>query len=348
MITQAQVRVQPAPWQQELARGILDPRELLGLLEVEARTLPGRLLTEAPFPMRVPRAYAARMRRGDPMDPLLRQVLPIAAETREVPGYLADPVGDLAAEAVPGVLHKYEGRALLITTGACAIHCRYCFRRQFPYAASHAARERWAAALGYLRTDASIREVILSGGDPLTLGDAKLAALVQALEDIPHLKRLRIHTRLPVVLPARVDDRLLGWLGQSRLQKVVVVHANHANEIDAQVIEAARRLQAVGVTLLNQAVLLAGVNDDAGALCDLSEGLFAAGVLPYYLHLLDPVAGASHFDVPRSRALQIVDELRASLPGYLVPRLVRELAGSPSKVPAELLSGADVHFGFGS
>ncbi|MCG3145621.1 MAG: L-lysine 2,3-aminomutase [Gammaproteobacteria bacterium] len=348
MITQAQARVQPACWQQELARGIRDPRELLRLLEVEARTLPERLLTEAPFPMKVPHAYAARMRRGDPMDPLLRQVLPIAAERREVPGYVADPVGDLAAEAVPGVLHKYEGRALLIATGACAIHCRYCFRQQFPYAGSHAARGRWTAALGYLRGDASIREVILSGGDPLTLGDAKLAELVQALEDIPHLTRLRIHTRLPVVLPARVDDRLLGWLGRTRLQKVVVVHANHANEIDAQVIAAARRLQAAGVTLLNQAVLLAGVNDDADALCDLSEALFAAGVLPYYLHLLDPVAGASHFDVPRSRALQIVSGLRASLPGYLVPRLVRELAGSPSKVPVELLPGADVHIGLRS
>lgn len=346
MITQAPVRVQPARWQQELAGAIADPHELLRLLEIEPRTLPARVLTAAPFPMRVPHAYAARMRRGDPLDPLLRQVLPIAAEARDAPGYVADPVGDLAAEVVPGVLHKYEGRALLITTGACAVHCRYCFRRQFPYADSHAARDRWAAALGYLRRDASIREVILSGGDPLTLGDAKLAELVQAIEEIPHLRRLRLHTRLPVVLPSRVDDRLLGWLGRSRLQKVVVIHANHANEIDRQVIGVLRRLRAVDVTLLNQAVLLAGVNDRTGALCDLSEALFAAGVLPYYLHLLDPVAGASHFDVPRSRALQIMNELRAALPGYLVPRLVRELAGSPAKVPAELLSGAGVHIGF--
>ncbi|MEZ5445770.1 MAG: EF-P beta-lysylation protein EpmB [Gammaproteobacteria bacterium] len=340
MITQAPVRVQPARWQQELAGGIADPHGLLRLLEIEPRTLPVPVLTAAPFPMRVPHAYVARMRRGDPLDPLLRQVLPIAAETRDAPGYVADPVGDLAAEVVPGVLHKYEGRALLITTGACAVHCRYCFRRQFPYAESHAARDRWAAALDYLRRDASIREVILSGGDPLTLGDAKLAELVHALEDIPHLRRLRLHTRLPVVLPSRVDDRLLGWMGGTRLQKVVVIHANHANEIDGRVVEAVRRLQTVDVTLLNQAVLLAGVNDRAGALCDLSEALFAAGVLPYYLHLLDPVAGAAHFDVPRPRALRIMSELRAALPGYLVPRLVRELAGSPSKVPAELLSGA--------
>jgi EF-P beta-lysylation protein EpmB len=339
MITQAPVRVQPAGWQQELAGGIADPHELLRLLEIEPRTLPVPVLTAAPFPMRVPHAYVARMRRGDPLDPLLRQVLPIAAETRDAPGYVADPVGDLAAEVVPGVLHKYEGRALLITTGACAVHCRYCFRRQFPYADSHAAREHWAAALGYLRRDASIREVILSGGDPLTLGDAKLAELVQAIEEIPHLRRLRLHTRLPVVLPSRVDDRLLGWIGRSRLQKVVVIHANHANEIDGQVIGAVRQLRAVDVTLLNQAVLLAGVNDRTGALRDLSEALFAAGVLPYYLHLLDPVAGASHFDVPRSRALRIMSELRAALPGYLVPRLVRELPGSPAKIPAELLSG---------
>lgn len=342
MITQAQARVQPGRWQQELAAGIADPHELLRLLEVEPRTLPVPVLTAAPFPMRVPHAYVARMRRGDPLDPLLRQVLPIAAETRHAPGYVADPVGDLAAEAVPGVLHKYQGRALLITTGACAVHCRYCFRRQFPYAQSHAARDRWAAALGYLRRDASIREVILSGGDPLTLGDSKLADLVQALDDIAHLKRLRLHTRLPVVVPSRVDDRLLGWMGRTRLQKVVVIHANHANEIDGQVTEAVRRLRAVDVILLNQAVLLAGVNDQSGALCDLSEALFAAGVLPYYLHMLDPVAGASHFDVPPSQALQIMSELRTALPGYLVPRLVREVAGSPAKVPAELLSDAGV------
>ncbi|MCG3201751.1 MAG: L-lysine 2,3-aminomutase [Gammaproteobacteria bacterium] len=348
MITQAQVRVQPAGWQQELAQGIADPLELLRLLDLAPRMLAEHVLIDTPFATKVPRAFAARMRRGDPGDPLLRQVLPIAAETRAAPGYVADPVGDLAAEAVPGVLHKYEARALLIATGACAVHCRYCFRRQFPYAGSHAARDRWAAALDYLRGDGSIREVILSGGDPLTLGDARLAELVQALEDIRHLQRLRLHTRLPIVLPTRVDDRLLGWLARSRLQKVVVVHANHPNEIDDRVVEAVRRLAGVGVTLLNQAVLLAGVNDEVGALCGLSEALFAAGVLPYYLHLLDPVIGASHFDVPRSRALQIMGELRASLPGYLVPRMVRELAGSRAKVPAELLSGPDVHGGFGS
>ncbi len=342
MITQAQVRIQPARWQQELARGIADPHELLRLLDIAPASLPERVLLDSPFLMKVPHAYAARMRRGDAGDPLLRQVLPIDSETHDVPGYVADPVGDLQAEAVPGVLRKYRGRALLITTGACAIHCRYCFRRVFPYSGSHAAIDRWRAALDYLRGDPSICEVILSGGDPLTLGDAKLAELVQELDDIPHLARLRLHTRLPIVLPARIDDGLLAWLRRSRLQKVVVVHANHANEIDDEVAEALRRLHAAGVVLLNQAVLLAGVNDDAGALGDLSEAVFAAGVLPYYLHLLDRVAGAAHFDVEISRALQIMDKVRATLPGYLVPRLVRELAGSPSKVPAELLDGRDL------
>jgi EF-P beta-lysylation protein EpmB len=347
MITQAQVRVQHARWQQELARGIADPLELLRLLDIAPAALAERVLLDSPFPMKVPHAYAARMRRGDAADPLLRQVLPIAAESHSAPGYITDPVGDLAAEAVPGVLRKYRGRALLITTGACAIHCRYCFRRVFPYSESHAAIGRWRAALDHLRGDTSISEVILSGGDPLTLGDGKLAELVQALDGIPHLARLRIHTRLPIVLPARIDEGLSAWLRRSRLQKVVVVHANHANEIDNEVAAALRRLRTAEVVVLNQAVLLAGVNDDAGALRDLSEAVFAAGVLPYYLHLLDRVAGAAHFDVDASRALQIMEEVRATLPGYLVPRLVRELPGFESKVPAELFSGAGVHVGLG-
>jgi EF-P beta-lysylation protein EpmB len=244
---------------------------------------------------------------------------------------VTDPVGDLAARAAPGLLHKYRGRALLAMTGACAVHCRYCFRRHFPYADESAVRDP-APALEHIARDAGIHEVILSGGDPLTLSDRRLADLVRSLATIPHLRRLRVHTRLPVVLPTRVTDACLAALTQTRLPCVVVVHANHANEIDEAVGAAFANMRAAGITLLNQSVLLRGVNDDADALAHLSEALFEAGALPYYLHALDKVAGAAHFEVGESRALAVMDALRVRLPGYLVPRLVREQAGAPFKL----------------
>jgi EF-P beta-lysylation protein EpmB len=273
------------------------------------------------------------MRRHDPADPLLRQILPLAAENEVYPGYSLDPVGDLGARAAPGVLHKYAGRVLLTATGACAVHCRYCFRRHFPYAEANASADRWLGALAHIAADPSVSEVILSGGDPLTLSDRRLAEFAAGLAAIPHVSRLRIHTRLPVVLPERVNDELLAWLGDGRFQTVMVLHANHAREIDHDVRAAARRLRDAGVTLLNQSVLLRGVNDNADALAELSEALFAAGVLPYYLHMLDRVQGAAHFDVDEAAARDLVGELNARLPGYLVPRLVREIAGAPGKVP---------------
>ncbi len=320
-------------WQHELACAITDPAELLRELGLSPELLPAARHAARLFPLRVPRGFVARMRHGDPDDPLLRQVLPLGAETVPVPGFVADPVGDLAARAAPGVLHKYQGRALLVATGACAIHCRYCFRRQFPYAEDQASRGGWSAALDYLRADGSIREVLLSGGDPLSLSDRRLAELTAGLEAIPHLVRLRIHSRQPVVLPSRVDAGLLALLERSRLQKVLVLHVNHANELDADVARALAALRGIGVTLFNQAVLLAGVNDDIEALAELSEALFGLGVIPYYLHLLDRVQGAAHFDVPEDRARALMARLRARLPGYLVPRLVREIAGQPSKTP---------------
>jgi EF-P beta-lysylation protein EpmB len=271
------------------------------------------------------------MRRGDAHDPLLRQVLPLGLELDAAPGYGRDPVGDLDSRAGPGVLHKYRGRALLVTTGACAINCRYCFRRHFPYEEENASRGGFAPALEALRSDTSITEVILSGGDPLTLGDRRLAALFGELASIAHLRRVRLHTRLPVVLPGRIAAGFLEPWSAVRLQKVVVVHANHANEIDGSVREAFARLAAAGSTLLNQSVLLRGINDDAEVLAELSETLFAAGVLPYYLHLLDRVAGAAHFDVPEQAARELWSDLSARLPGYLVPRLVREIPGAPAK-----------------
>ena len=285
------------------------------------------------FPLRVPRGFVARMRHGDPDDPLLRQVLPLDEEMRVSAGFSLDAVGDAVARTGTGLLQKYRGRALLVATGSCAINCRYCFRRHFPYAAETAAREGWRETVEVIRDDRSIEEVILSGGDPLSLSTSKLAELTGELAGITHLKRLRIHTRLPVVLPERVDPALLQWLKGVPWPVAIVLHANHANEFDAGVDAALGRLRSSGALLLNQAVLLRGVNDSVQALADLSERSFAAGVLPYYLHQLDRVQGAAHFEVSDDQARAIHATLAARLSGYLVPRLVREIAGDTGKRP---------------
>jgi EF-P beta-lysylation protein EpmB len=329
MITRSDPIRQVPAWQREMAGAVRDPAELLRLLGLGPELLAGAAAES--FPLLVPRGFVARMHCGDPGDPLLRQVLPLDSETNEQPGFVTDPVGDLAARGAPGLLHKYRGRALLTMTGACAVHCRYCFRRHFPYADESVVRDP-APALDHIARDASIHEVILSGGDPLTLSDRRLAEIVRLLAAIPHLRRLRVHTRLPVVLPSRVTDACIAALTQTRLPCVVVVHANHANEIDEAVRAACARMRAAGITLLNQSVLLRGVNDDVDALANLSETLFEAGVLPYYLHALDKVRGAAHFDVDAGRARVLMDALRARLPGYLAPRLVREQAGAPFKL----------------
>jgi EF-P beta-lysylation protein EpmB len=323
----------PERWQSVLAEAVTDPAELIALLGLDPGLLAPARRAAARFGLKVPRGFVARMRRGDPGDPLLRQVLPLGAELDEAPGFVTDPVGDLPSETAPGLLHKYQGRALLVTTGACGVHCRYCFRREYPYADHGAGGGRWREAVAAIAADPSIHEAILSGGDPLSLGNARLAALVEALEAVPHLRRLRIHTRQPIVLPERVDEGLLALLGRTRLATVVVVHANHAAEIDGTVASALAALSGRGAMLLNQGVLLAGVNDSVEALADLSERLAQARVLPYYLHLLDRVRGAAHFEVPETVAVALVDELRRRLPGYLVPRLVREEPGAGSKTP---------------
>lgn len=333
MLQRNPLPLQRPQWQIALSEAVRTPSELLELLELPSELLAAHPRATRHFPLRVPRSYVARMRKGDPNDPLLRQVLPLAAEDNIVPDFVDDPVGDLAAMAAPGVLHKYAGRALLVTTGACGIHCRYCFRRHFPYAEANPAVSHWRPALAHIASDAGITEVILSGGDPLSLPDARLAELARELAAIPHLRRLRIHSRMPIVLPARVDDHLLAWLHDLPLQKVMVVHTNHPNEIDDETRAALRRLADGGLTLLNQSVLLRGVNDAVTTLTDLSEALFATGVLPYYLHLLDQVQGAAHFDVPETEARSLLASLRNRLPGYLVPRLVREVAGEASKRP---------------
>ena len=338
MITAAPEPRQPAAlvpvrWQQALRAAVRDPRELLDLLGLDR--LAPRLSDEAmvQFPLRVPRGFVARMRRGDPRDPLLRQVLPLDDEMRPMPGFGLDAVGDGAAKTAPGVIQKYRGRALLVATGSCAIHCRYCFRRHFPYAEETAARDGWREAVDRIRRDASIEEVLLSGGDPLSLSNGKLAELTGALADIPHLRRLRIHSRLPIVVPERVDDGLMGWLSTLPWPVTLVVHANHANEFDGTVDAALGRLRAAGVHLLNQAVLLRGVNDSVDALAALSERGFRAGVLPYYLHQLDRVAGVAHFEVDDAHARALHAGLAARLSGYLVPRLVREIPGDTGKRP---------------
>ncbi|MHA6204193.1 EF-P beta-lysylation protein EpmB [Dyella soli] len=323
----------PGPdWRTLWREAVTDPAELLALVGLEhlADRLPA---DDAGFSVRVPRGFVARMRHGDERDPLLLQVLPQLAELQQVDGFGTDAVGDMDARSAQGVLHKYDGRALLIASGSCAINCRYCFRRHFPYGDEMAAAGRWRKALEHVRQDGSIRELLLSGGDPLALATAKLEELSQGLAELPHVIRLRIHTRLPVVLPERVDEGFQRWLAELPLQKVVVLHVNHANEFDAGVDAACARLREAGATLLNQSVLLRGVNDDADTLAALSERMFAAGVLPYYLHQLDRVQGSAHFEVDDARARALVEALRDRLPGYLVPKLVREVGGEGSKRP---------------
>ena len=338
----ATVETTPWPagdWRQLLADAVGDPVELLALLDLDESCLGKRadaLRSVHSFALRVPRGFVGRMRRGDPDDPLLRQVLPIDREMIPVGGFTADPVGELSSPPVASVLHKYRGRALVMVTGACAIHCRYCFRRHFPYVDHAAAGGHLEAAVARIAADPGITEIILSGGDPLTVPDLRLERLVRSLAAAPHVRRLRIHTRLPIVLPQRVDTALASWIGDLGVPVVVVVHANHANEIDADVRRALAALDAAGATLLNQAVLLAGVNDSAAALAELSETLFDAGVLPYYIPTPDPVEGAAHFEVPEDEARRLHTELTNRLPGYLVPRLVREVEGAPAKVGIHL------------
>jgi EF-P beta-lysylation protein EpmB len=328
----AQLNLAPS-WQHQWREAVRDPRQLLGMLGLDGLATRIPDAAAAQFPLRVPKAFVARMRHGDPADPLLRQVLPLDDEQRFVPGFGLDAVGDAAARTANGVLQKYRGRALLVATGSCAVHCRYCFRRHFDYAADTAAAGGWQAAVAQIAADTTIEEVILSGGDPLSLATPKLAELTDALAAIPHIVRLRIHTRLPIVLPDRVDDALVAWLRGLRWPVTVVVHANHANEFDADVDAALARLRAAGALLLNQAVLLRGVNDDVEALAALGVRGHAAGVLPYYLHQLDRVQGTSHFEVDDASAIALHRALAARVSGYLVPRLVRELPGDPGKRP---------------
>lgn len=318
-------------WQDAVRDAVRDPAELCRLVELPEEYVAASQAAAKQFPLFVPRGYVARMKPGDPADPLLRQVLPLEAEMLDVPGFVSDPVDDKSAHRQAGLLQKYRGRALLIATGTCAIHCRYCFRRHFPYDEAPHSLAAWEPAIAEIAADSSLSEIILSGGDPLTLVDATLTAMVERLETIPHLRRLRIHTRLPIVIPERVTDSLVEVLRDTRLTPVVVLHANHANELDQHVANAVAKMVGAGALLLNQAVLLAGINDSTAAQAALCERLIDLRVTPYYSHQLDRVAGAAHFEVPITKGRHIIEQLRGRLPGYAVPRYVQEIPGSTSK-----------------
>lgn len=321
-----------ADWQRQLAEAFSSVDALCRHLQLDPSTLP--LLPNYPdFPLRVPRGFVDCMQPGNPNDPLLRQVLPIQAELNRYPGYSDDPVGDLPASATAGVIHKYHGRVLLIVTGGCAVHCRYCFRRNFPYGEQQLSAQKLEHAISYMTERDEISEVILSGGDPLLLSDDKFSQLIQRISEIKQIKRIRIHSRIPIVLPARITPRLLETFNIAKPKIILVTHANHGNELSPTVASTLQLLRQSNISLLNQSVLLAGVNDDADSLTELSEKLFANGVLPYYLHLLDKASGTGHFEVNEVQASRLFQTLQQRLPGYLVPKLVRESPGAAHKIP---------------
>jgi EF-P beta-lysylation protein EpmB len=315
-------------WQKKLVQGFSSAKELLTYLELPFEDAS---LAEQQFSSRVPLSFAQRMQKGNPKDPLLLQVLAVTQELDEPQGYVADPLEERSSNPLKGLIHKYHGRVLLTLTGICAVNCRYCFRRHFPYQDNNPGRTGWDDVMEYIKKDPSITEVILSGGDPLLASNLVLEELIAAIERIAHVHTLRIHTRIPIVFPERIDSDLVSMLARSRLNKVIVLHCNHAQELDAHVGQVCGLLHQAGCHLLNQSVLLAGINDDPQTLAALSHALFAYGILPYYLHLLDKVKGAAHFDLPLEQAQDLYKQLQTLLPGYLVPRLAREEPGQLNK-----------------
>lgn len=321
-------------WQSQLSDLITDPLELLEVLKLcPEQLLSGAILASEQFKLRVPRAFVGKMTVGDPLDPLLLQVLPHHLELEDHPDFVTDPLGEEQANQQPGVLHKYKSRFLLTLTGACAVHCRYCFRRHFPYQENLPKNEDWLNIKNYIESQPDINEVIFSGGDPLTLSNRKLKLWIERLESLPQIKFLRIHSRVPIVIPNRVDEELVSLLKNSRLRIILVVHSNHAAELDDLTCARLSLLVQQQITVLNQAVLLKGINNSAQVLVDLSYRLFDAGVMPYYLHVLDKVKGAHHFDLSPKEINLIYKDVLENLPGYLVPKLVREIAGEKNKTP---------------
>lgn len=313
-----------AYWQQVLASGFSEPAALLEYLKIKPEQVPLSFAAHQQFKTLVPLGFAEKMQAAEPNCPLLRQVLPVMNEIEPSTGYSHDPLQEQGSNPLPGVLHKYQGRILVTLAGSCAINCRYCFRRHFPYQDNQISPSQWQQIIDYLQSELQVEEVIFSGGDPLLVKSKRLQHYIESLASIKHLTTIRFHSRIPVVLPERIDDELIAILQQSPLQKVMVIHANHPAELCHQTSNAFKRLADAGVHLLNQSVLLKGVNDNASILAQLNKKLFKQGVLPYYLHLLDKVVGAAHFDVPLADAQQIYKALQNQLPGYLVPNLVRE------------------------
>lgn len=318
-------------WNVLLTKAFRDPLKLLESLALDSQEFLDQVDTESKFKMLVPLSYAAKMKKGDWNDPLLRQVLPLKSEKDDVKGFVSDPVGDLNAEISPGLLHKYQGRVLLLTTGACPVHCRYCFRREYPYSLSVPDKKHWQDTLNKIKNDESIHEVILSGGDPLMLSDQRLKKICQEIEKIPHIHTIRFHSRVPIFLPERITEECLNWLAGLKVNVVLVIHSNHKNEIDEKVGALLSQLSNGGITVLNQSVLLKGINDSANVLEELAQRLFRYKVLPYYLHQLDQVRGSAHFSVETSVGLSLIEDLKQRLSGYLVPKFVREVSGERSK-----------------
>ena len=334
IITQISDRLHTS-WQKELANVITDPKTLLESLEIPPEEYQRHFSARKLFPVRVPRPLLSRMKKGDINDPILKQVMPLDSEFTITDGYSQDPLEEHDTVA-PGLLHKYKHRVLMMVKTGCAINCRYCFRRHFPYADNSPNKVRWQQALSYIQNHSEINEVIFSGGDPLMANDEHLLWLINEIEQIPHVKRLRIHTRLPIVIPQRITPALVSALAKTRLKPAIVFHINHANEINEDVIQAIEPLIAARIPLFNQSVLLKDINDDANTLAELSEQLFDSGIQPYYLHLFDKVQGVAHFDISEQAAKKIILQLMAILPGYLMPKLVREIAGEANKTPINL------------
>jgi len=331
MIPRTLDAVETPDWKELLSTAISSPKVLSERLDIPFTSISNDASQD--FKLFVPEPYLQRIEKGNCNDPLLKQVLPQHVEMTSPPNYSKDPLAEDAFNTVPGLIHKYKNRVLLVSGASCAINCRYCFRRHFPYAENRLSKEQWLNALDYIRQHTEINEVILSGGDPLITNDKQLQWLTGHISEIPHIKRLRIHTRLPVVIPQRIDRSLLKWLSEVPLQKVMVLHINHPNEIDHAVKQAIHHIKETGTLVLNQSVMLAGINDCAETLSELSEKLFDAGALPYYIHQLDKIKGAAHFDISPENMQKIYTDLQAILPGYLLPKLVTEIPHKASKTP---------------
>ena len=328
--------MQNSPWQQQLKNTVNNIQELCSELDLDYNTLKhGRLNLQPKFPLKVSRYYLNKINKNNLNDPLLLQILPQVEELKSAPNFCHDPLEEEKYTKVPGLIHKYHNRVLLTVTGACGIHCRYCFRQNFPYENNILAQKERDLQLDYIIKNININEVILSGGDPLCVNNKYLDLLLSSLTSIPHIKTIRFHSRMPIVIPDRIDEELIEilnrYINNQHVNIVLVTHCNHPDELDEHIKNKMALLKNIGITILNQSVLLKNINDNAKTLVDLSHKLFECHILPYYLHLLDPVTGTSHYEVKHSNAKLLIKEVSSKLSGYLVPKLVQEIAGMPSK-----------------